>query len=47
MAKKKVTADEISSEVVEVKKASTGTKEIIIERKKEETAEEKQEEFRI
>ncbi|MCQ2262950.1 MAG: C4-type zinc ribbon domain-containing protein [Bacteroidales bacterium] len=47
MAKKKVTADEISSEVVEVKKASTGTKEIIIERKKEETAEEKQEELSI
>ncbi|MCR5115146.1 MAG: hypothetical protein K6A95_05650 [Bacteroidales bacterium] len=47
MAKKKVTADEIASEVVEVKTNSTGTKEIIIERKQEVTAEQIQEELSI
>lgn len=47
MAKKKVNADEISAEVVEVKTNTTGTKEIIIERKKEETAEQLQEEYSI
>ena len=47
MAKKKVIADEIASEVVEVKTNSTGTKEIIIERKQEVTAEQIQEELSI
>lgn len=46
MAKKKVVTEEIAPEVVE-KKSLTGTKEIIIERKQEETAEQIQEELSI
>lgn len=47
MARKKAVADEIAAEVVEVSTNETGTKEIIIERKNEETAEQKQEELNI
>lgn len=47
MARKKVIEDEIASEVVEIKTNSTGTKEIIIERKDEETPEQLQEELSI
>ncbi|MBO4646494.1 MAG: hypothetical protein J5642_08270 [Bacteroidales bacterium] len=47
MAKKKVIEEQVDSEVVEVKTNSTGAKEIIIERKDEETAEQIQEELSI